>query len=92
MDRRNLVAEPWLENLIIMLDRRQRTNIFQSVERCEELGKRRAVEIKHFVDGPNSLDRNKEVGSTHSLLQKGMIPGIIYGKGSEPKLSPSSSK
>ena len=31
-----------------------------------------------------ALDRNKEVGSTHILLQKGMIPGIIYGKGSEP--------
>ena len=31
-----------------------------------------------------ALDRNKEAGSTHSLLNKGMVPGIIYGKGSEP--------
>ena len=31
-----------------------------------------------------ALDRNKKVGSTHSLLNKGMVPGIIYGKGSEP--------
>ena len=31
-----------------------------------------------------ALDRNKEAGSTHSLLSKGMVPGIIYGKGSEP--------
>ena len=31
-----------------------------------------------------ALDRNKETGSTFSLLSKGMVPGIIYGKGSEP--------
>ena len=31
-----------------------------------------------------ALDRNKETGSTNSLLTKGMVPGIIYGKGSEP--------
>ena len=31
-----------------------------------------------------ALDRNKESGSTYSLLTKGMVPGIIYGKGSEP--------
>ena len=31
-----------------------------------------------------ALDRNKEAGSTFSLLSKGMVPGIIYGKGSEP--------
>ena len=31
-----------------------------------------------------ALDRNKELGSTYSLLTKGMVPGIIYGKGSEP--------
>ncbi len=30
------------------------------------------------------LDRNKEAGSTYSLLKKGMVPGIVYGKGSEP--------
>ena len=27
--------------------------------------------------------RSKDLGSTKSLLKKGMIPGIIYGKGSE---------
>ena len=32
-----------------------------------------------------ALDRNKESGSTFSLLSRGMVPGIIYGKGSEPK-------
>ncbi len=32
-----------------------------------------------------ALDRNKEPGSTNSLLIKGMVPGIIYGKGSDPK-------
>jgi len=31
-----------------------------------------------------ALERNKETGSTKSLLTKGMVPGIIYGKGSEP--------
>tara|TARA_B100000674_G_C37858804_1_gene923741 strand:+ start:21 stop:698 length:678 start_codon:yes stop_codon:yes gene_type:complete len=31
-----------------------------------------------------ALDRNKNTGSTHSLLSKGMVPGIIYGKGSDP--------
>ena len=31
-----------------------------------------------------ALDRNKESSSTFSLLSKGMVPGIIYGKGSEP--------
>ena len=31
-----------------------------------------------------ALDRNKEAGSNFSLLSKGMVPGIIYGKGSEP--------
>ena len=60
MGRRNLVAEPWLKSLITVLDRKQRTNVFQSAGRCDELGKRRAIEMKHFVDGPNSLDRNKE--------------------------------
>ena len=29
-------------------------------------------------------DRNKKPSSTHSLLVRGMVPGIIYGKGSEP--------
>ena len=30
------------------------------------------------------IDRSKQTGSTHSLINKGMIPGIIYGKGTEP--------
>ena len=36
------------------------------------------------MENYKAIDRNKEVGSTHSLLTKGMVPGIIYGKGSEP--------
>ena len=31
-----------------------------------------------------ALDRNKNIGSTNGLRNKGMVPGIIYGKGSEP--------
>ena len=31
-----------------------------------------------------ALERNKDTGSTKSLLTKGMVPGIIYGKDSEP--------
>ncbi len=31
-----------------------------------------------------AIERNKDTGSTFSLLSKGMIPGIIYGKGTEP--------
>ena len=31
-----------------------------------------------------ALERNKDTGSIKSLLMKGMVPGIIYGKGSEP--------
>ena len=31
-----------------------------------------------------ALNRDKSLGSTHSLLIKGMVPGIIYGKSSEP--------
>ncbi len=30
------------------------------------------------------IERSKESGSTYSLLQKGMIPGIVYGKGTQP--------
>ena len=30
------------------------------------------------------IERSKDTGSTHSLLNKGMVPGIVYGKGSEP--------
>ena len=31
-----------------------------------------------------ALSRDKELGSTNNILSKGMVPGIIYGKGSEP--------
>ena len=31
-----------------------------------------------------AIERNKDVGSSHSLLVKGLVPGIIYGKGTEP--------
>ena len=30
------------------------------------------------------IERSKNTGSTHSLLNKGMVPGIVYGKGTEP--------
>ncbi len=30
------------------------------------------------------IARSKNSGSTKSLLKKGFVPGIIYGKGSEP--------
>jgi large subunit ribosomal protein L25 len=30
------------------------------------------------------IERSKDTGSTNSLLNKGMIPGIVYGKGTEP--------
>jgi large subunit ribosomal protein L25 len=30
------------------------------------------------------IQRSKDSGSTYSLLKKGMVPGIIYGKGTEP--------
>tara|TARA_B100001778_G_C18553177_1_gene614051 strand:- start:253 stop:930 length:678 start_codon:yes stop_codon:yes gene_type:complete len=36
------------------------------------------------MESYKALDRNKNVGSTKGLLTKGMVPGIIYGKGSEP--------
>ena len=31
------------------------------------------------------IQRSKNSGSSHSLLNKGMVPGIVYGKGTEPK-------
>ena len=31
-----------------------------------------------------ALERTKEIGSNIGLINKGMVPGIIYGKGSEP--------
>ena len=30
------------------------------------------------------IERSKDTGSTHSLLNKGMVPGIVYGRGTEP--------
>ena len=30
------------------------------------------------------IQRSKDSGSTDSLLNKGMVPGIVYGKGTEP--------
>jgi large subunit ribosomal protein L25 len=36
------------------------------------------------MDSYKALDRNKEPSSTHNLLNRGMVPGIIYGKNSEP--------
>ena len=30
------------------------------------------------------IERSKGTGSIHSLLKKGMVPGIVYGKGTEP--------
>ena len=30
------------------------------------------------------IERSKDSGSTYSLLNKGMVPGIVYGKGTEP--------
>ena len=31
-----------------------------------------------------AIERNKDIGSSNSLLVKGLVPGIIYGKGTEP--------
>ena len=31
-----------------------------------------------------AIERSRDTGSTYSLLNKGMVPGIIYGKGTEP--------
>ena len=36
------------------------------------------------MESLKALERNKDTGSNHSLLTSGMVPGIIYGKGSEP--------
>jgi large subunit ribosomal protein L25 len=30
------------------------------------------------------IERSKDTGSTYSLLNKGMVPGIVYGKGTVP--------
>ena len=31
-----------------------------------------------------AIERSKDIGSNNSLLNKGLVPGIIYGKGTEP--------
>ena len=31
-----------------------------------------------------AIERSKEIGSNKSLLNKGLVPGIIYGKDSKP--------
>ncbi len=36
------------------------------------------------MDKYKVIERSKETGSTYSLINKGMIPGIVYGKGTEP--------
>tara|TARA_B100002052_G_C15642580_1_gene489126 strand:- start:1 stop:678 length:678 start_codon:yes stop_codon:yes gene_type:complete len=36
------------------------------------------------MESYKALARDKEAGSSKSLLTKGMVPGIIYGKGSDP--------
>ena len=30
------------------------------------------------------ISRTKDIGSNKSLLNKGLVPGIVYGKGTEP--------
>ena len=42
------------------------------------------IKALYFMNSFKALDRNKEAGSTYKLLSNGMVPGIIYGKGSEP--------
>jgi large subunit ribosomal protein L25 len=37
------------------------------------------------MENYKALLRSKEIGSNKTLLKKGLVPGIIYGKGSEPK-------
>ena len=37
-----------------------------SATRCMQLGDRRRVELKHFADGPDSLDRNREANTMWS--------------------------
>ena len=36
------------------------------------------------MENYKAVNRTKEDGSTKSLLSKGMIPGIIYGKNTNP--------
>ena len=37
------------------------------------------------MENYKAILRSKEIGSIKTLLGKGLVPGIIYGKGSEPK-------
>ena len=40
--------------------------------------------IKKIMEKYKAIERSRDTGSTYSLLNKGMVPGIIYGKGTEP--------
>tara|TARA_B100000686_G_C16474630_1_gene803916 strand:+ start:71 stop:193 length:123 start_codon:yes stop_codon:yes gene_type:complete len=37
------------------------------------------------MENHKAIIRTKDTGSNKSLLIKGMVPGIVYGKGTEPK-------
>ena len=39
----------------------------------------------YFMSDFKAIERNKDIGSNRSILAKGLVPGIIYGKGTEPK-------
>ena len=47
------------------------------------LSLRSLIKLKQ-MESYKAVDRNKGLGSNINLLKKGMVPGIIYGKGSEP--------
>ena len=36
------------------------------------------------MDNYKVINRTDDIGSTKSLLNKGIVPGVVYGKGSEP--------
>lgn len=38
------------------------------------------------MENYKAINRSKENGSTKSLLKKGMVPGIIYGKNTDPSI------
>ena len=44
-----------------------------------------SINFFYFMSDFKAIERNKDIGSNHSLLMKGLVPGIIYGKGTEPK-------
>ena len=41
--------------------------------------------IKTYMENYKAVIRKKSEGSNKGLLKKGLVPGIIYGKGTEPK-------